>query len=71
MPSLTRIRKAGAQLISRRFAGVADLNGAVYASLVEHLGRTGALRTVPFDASVPSHSRMEDIYRRVREHCAS
>jgi ATP-dependent DNA helicase RecG len=55
------IRKAGAQLIRRRFTGVADLNGAVYASLVEHLDRTGALRTLPFDASAPSRSRMEDI----------
>ena len=55
------IGKAGAQLIRRRFAGVADLNGGVYASLVEHLERTGALRTLPFDASAPSDSRMEDI----------
>ena len=53
------IRKAGAQLIRRRFTGIADLNGAVYASLVEHLGRTGALRILPFDASAPSRSRLE------------
>lgn len=55
------IRKAGAQLIRRRFTDITDLNGAVYASLVEHLGRTGALRILPFDASAPSRSRMEDI----------
>jgi predicted HTH transcriptional regulator len=55
------IRKAGAQLIRRRFADITDLNGAVYASLVEHLHRTGALRTLPFDASAPARSRLEDI----------
>ncbi len=58
---LALIRKAGAQLIRRRFTGIADLNGAVYASLVEHLGRTGALRILPFDTSAPSRSRLEDI----------
>jgi predicted HTH transcriptional regulator len=57
----TLIRKAGAQLIRRRFTGVADLNGAVYASLVEHLERTGTLRKLPFDASAPIRVRMEDI----------
>jgi hypothetical protein len=45
------IRKAGAQLIRRRFIGAADLTAALYASLVEHLEQTGALRTKPFDAS--------------------
>jgi ATP-dependent DNA helicase RecG len=55
------IRKAGAQLIRRRFMGLADLDGAVYASLVEQLDRTGALRRRPFDATAPPHSRMEDI----------
>jgi ATP-dependent DNA helicase RecG len=55
------IGKAGAQLIRRRFTDIADLNGAVYASLVEHLGRTGALRTLPFDASAPARSQLEDI----------
>jgi predicted HTH transcriptional regulator len=55
------IRQAGAQLIRRRFTDITDLNCAVYASLVEHLGRTGALRILPFDASAPSRSRLEDI----------
>jgi len=45
------VGKAGGQLIRRRFAGSADLSAALYASLVEHLENTGALRTRPFDAS--------------------
>ena len=47
------IRKAGDQLIRRRFAGIPDLTAALYASLVDHLERTGVLRTRPFDASAP------------------
>ena len=43
------IGKAGAQLIRRRFAGVADLTGALYASLVEHLERNGKIQNRPFD----------------------
>jgi len=45
------IRKAGAQLIRRRFTGIPELTAAVYASLVEHLEREGKIRTTPFDAS--------------------
>src|SRR5258708_1782317 len=44
------IGKAGRQLVRRRFTGVSDLNASLYASLVEHLERTGRLRTRPFDA---------------------
>ncbi|MBI3273378.1 MAG: DUF4062 domain-containing protein [Planctomycetes bacterium] len=45
------VRRAGDQLIRRRFAGVSELTAALYASLVEHLERTGRLRTKPFDAA--------------------
>ena len=45
------VRKAGEQLIRRRFTGTPDLTAVLYASLVEHLERSGALRTRPFDAS--------------------
>jgi hypothetical protein len=48
---LKLIRRAGSQLIRRRFNGIPDLNAALYASLVEHLERSGKLRTLPFDAS--------------------
>jgi hypothetical protein len=35
------IGKAGAQLIRRRFTSISDLTAALYASLVEHLERSG------------------------------
>jgi len=43
------IRKAGEQLIRRRFQNLAELNATVYASLVDHLETRGSLRTLPFD----------------------
>lgn len=55
------IGKAGAQLIRRRFAGLADLTAALYASLVEHLERTGRLRTRPFDAAACPDATLADI----------
>ncbi|MDP2137781.1 MAG: ATP-binding protein [Candidatus Didemnitutus sp.] len=45
------IRRAGEQLIRRRFGGTAELNAAVYASLVDYLGHTGLLHSLPFDAA--------------------
>ena len=45
------IRKAGDQLIRRRFGSGPELTAALYASLVDHLQRVGLLRTRPFDAS--------------------
>ena len=58
---LKLIRNAGSQLIRRRFTGIPDLNAALYASLVEHLERSGKLRTLPFDASVCPRATMDDI----------
>jgi ATP-dependent DNA helicase RecG len=55
------ISKAGTQLIRRRFAGIADLTAALYASLVEHLERTGRLRTRPFDAAACPDATLADI----------
>jgi predicted HTH transcriptional regulator len=55
------VRKAGDQLIRRRFTGTADLTAALYASLVEHLERTGALRTRPFDASACPGATLADV----------
>jgi predicted HTH transcriptional regulator len=48
---LALIRRAGDQLIRRRFGASADLHAAVYASLVGFLEQTGRLRTSPFDAA--------------------
>jgi hypothetical protein len=55
------IKKAGAQLIRRRFTGIAELTGALYASLVEHLERTGRLRTKPFDAAACPDATLADL----------
>lgn len=55
------IGKAGAQLIRRRFTGIPDLTAALYASLVDHLERTGKLRTRPFDAAACPGAGMADI----------
>lgn len=55
------IRKAGTQLIRRRFNNIPDLTAAMYASLVEHLVRTGLLRTRPFDASACPEAALADI----------
>lgn len=65
------IRKAGAQLIRRRFTGIPELTGALYASLVEHLERTGSLRTLPFDAAACLRARIDDLsWDKVREFIA-
>ncbi|HXU32092.1 MAG TPA: DUF4062 domain-containing protein [Thermoanaerobaculia bacterium] len=55
------IGKAGAQLIRRRFTGTSDLTAALYASLVEHLERTGKLRTRSFDAAACPDATLADI----------
>ncbi len=55
------ISKAGAQLIRRRFTGIADLTAALYASLVEHLERTGRLRIRPFDAAACPAATLADL----------
>jgi predicted HTH transcriptional regulator len=58
---LKLIRKAGSQLIRRRFTDIPDLTAGLYASLVEHMERRGELRTLPFDASACSRATIEDI----------
>ena len=55
------VRKAGDQLIRRRFGDTPKLIAAVNASLVEHLARTGALRTSPFDATACAGATLADI----------
>jgi predicted HTH transcriptional regulator len=55
------IRKAGSQLIRKRFADIPDLTAALYASLVEHLERQGKLRTSPFDATACPRATLADI----------
>lgn len=55
------IRKAGAQLIRRRFGSMPELTAALYASLVECLERQGVLRTGPFDASACPGATLKDL----------
>jgi predicted HTH transcriptional regulator len=43
------IAKSGGQLIRRRFTEIADLTVALYASLVEHLERSGVIQNRPFE----------------------
>jgi predicted HTH transcriptional regulator len=55
------IGKAGSQLIRRRFTDIADLNALLYASLVDHLERTGCIRNKPFDAAACPDAMLADI----------
>ena len=55
------VRKAGDQLIRRRFGDTPELIAAVNASLVDHLARTGALRTSPFDATACDGATLADL----------
>ena len=58
---LRLIRKAGSQLIRRRFTCTPDLTSCLYASLVEHLERDGALRSLPLDACACNGATSADI----------
>jgi predicted HTH transcriptional regulator len=55
------IEEAGAQLIRRRVAGMAELIPAVYASLVDYLAVKELLRVGPFDAAVCPNATMGDL----------
>ncbi len=55
------IRKAGSQVIRRRFETPPELIAVVYASLVEHLERAGDIRSLPFDASACPRATVADL----------
>ena len=55
------LRKAGEQLIRRRFGSLPELTTGLYASLVDHLERSGGLRVKPFDASACLEATEEDL----------
>ena len=57
------ISKASTQLIRHPFAGITDLNAALYASLVEYLEHTGRIRTKPFDAAACPDAKLSDLSR--------
>ena len=55
------VRKAGDQLIRRRFSSTAELTAAVNASLVEHLAQRGAIQTRPFEEQPCTQASLDDI----------
>jgi len=55
------IRKAGQQLIRRRFAGIAELTAAIYSSLVEYLEACGAIQSRPFEERPCPDASLEDV----------
>ena len=57
------VRKAGSDLIRRRVNDVSALTTEVYASLVEHLDRLGALRIPPFDTSACERATLTNLSR--------
>ncbi|HET7584942.1 MAG TPA: ATP-binding protein [Gemmatimonadaceae bacterium] len=61
MRSLIEKAVGQGQLIRKRFSEVDGLTSAVYASLVDHLERTGRLRTKPFDAAACPDATLADI----------
>lgn len=55
------VRKAGDQLIRKRVSSIPELTSAVYASLIDHLQRTGVIRNLPYDAAACHGASMDDL----------
>ncbi len=55
------IRKAGNQLIRRRFDATTELISALYASLIDFLEQNGLLPVTPFDASSQPKASLRNI----------
>lgn len=55
------VRKAGDQLIRKRVSSIPELTSAVYASLIDHLQRTGVIRDLPYDAAACHGASMDDL----------
>ena len=58
------VRKAGNQLVRRRVEDVSALTSEVYASLVDHLDRLGALRIPPFDTAACDKATFANLSRK-------
>jgi predicted HTH transcriptional regulator len=58
------VRKAGGQLIRRRFNGIAELSAAVYESLVEHLESCGVIQDRPFEERPCGDATLDDLAAR-------
>ena len=57
------VRKAGGQLIRRRFNDISELTAAVYGSLVNHLEQMGVIQNRPFDEQPCPGASLDDIAR--------
>ena len=57
----TLIRKAGSQLIRRRFGSIAELNLALYASLVDHLETCGIIQSRRFEERPCTDATLDDL----------
>lgn len=55
------IRKAGRELIRRRFGTMEELTDALYASLVDHLEHCGMLQSRPFDERPCLDAALDDL----------
>lgn len=58
---LALVRKAGDQLVRRRFDSTPELIAELYGSLIDHLQRTGVIRTLPFDAAACERATTADL----------
>ena len=58
------VQKASGELIRRRIEDFSALTSEVYASLVDHLDRRGALQVPPFDTSACDSATMKDLSRK-------
>ncbi len=57
----TLLRKAGAQVIRRRFGSVSELTALVYASMVDFLERRGIIQERPFDERLCLDATLDDL----------
>jgi len=55
------VRKAGDQLVRRRFGSTPELISALYAALVQHLEERGFVQGTPFDDRVEEAASLEDL----------
>lgn len=55
------VRKAGEQLVRKRVASTPELTTALYASLIDHLQRSGIIRHLPYDASACHGATLDDL----------
>ena len=55
------IRRAGSELVRRRFNKAEELCTALYASLIDHLDRTGVIQSLPFDEQACPEAMIGDL----------